>query len=185
MGQNDVIKCGRMGAPITGGAKMPRYYTLNWESQKLKVSLRPKGRGGLLRKCVPYLSGGVLNLEMRVNSRSDTAQQYEYSWQLQELLPDKTYRVLEARKGTFKTKPLNMTKVGLDTYLIQHSGEYHLILTLKRADRQGEPMTQTLFNFKAPARDAVYIGLFLTLLSSIFGIIGIIIGALLVLWTDC
>ena len=158
---------------------MPKYGTLNCTQERLRLQLKPKGLRGLFRKVAPYLSGDVLDLELHVKSGSDSVQQYEYWWQLQELLPDKTYRALQQCNGSFKSKPLGTTKIQLDTYLIQHEDEYHVIVSLKPIDKQSEPIKQTLLNFKALARDAVITNCLIGLAT---GFIGAVIGALLVIF---
>ena len=65
----------------------------------------------------------------------------------------------------------------LDTHLLQHGGEYHIILIL--AQNSNAPESQTLLNFKVIVRDELYAHFFGGLM---VGFVGAVIGALLTIF---
>lgn len=126
-----------------------------------------------MKSAFPYLSGDALDLELHVVSSLHDAQRYDYRWQLQEYY-NGSYRLEKESKGDFVASPRGRTRVQLDTHLLQHSGKYHIILTLEQS---GNILTtQTLLNFGVAERDQLYLNAGIGLTS---GIIGAVIGSLL------
>lgn len=159
------------------GIGMPKYSTMKYEPAGLRLSLSPKGWRGRLKFFIPYLSGDVMDLELHVVSNHSVTHQCEYKWQLQEFLPDRTYVVEKESDGSFMSKPARKTEVQLDTHLLQHGGEYHVIMSL--AQGSNPLQSQTLLNFRVLVRDEVYINCLLGLVS---GFIGAVVGALLAIF---
>lgn len=158
---------------------MPKYDTSYWSQEQLKVWLRPNGFRRLCPRFIFFLSGDILDLELCVKSKNDSVQEYKYTWELQEW-SNREYWKEKQSSGSLMTSPRGTAKVQLDTHLLQHEGEYHLIVSMYRANKPEEQRVQTLLNFKVLAYDTFYTDIFKTLMSGFIGaILGLIAGLLL------
>jgi len=166
-----------------GELTMPSYGVLYIDGRGLEIKLKPRGFfRNVFKKWEPYLTGDVLDVKLVVKSSSNTAMNYSYSWQLQDLLPEKNFRVVTQGCGSFMTTPKGTTEVKLRTHLIQYEAEYHLIATVK-SDGNEEGM-KTLLNFYAMARDVYHTKWLTGLMSGFVGaIIGLAVG-LLINWVN-
>jgi len=165
---NNIIgESGRMGVGRT--CLMPKYDKMNWEQEKLKVYLRPKGWRHVFFWLEPFLSGDTLDLKLYAKSKSDAKQEYSYAWVLEELLPDKTYKLYEPFLGSFTSEPSRTRSKQLTTHVVHHEGNYHIVVTI--TNDTGKSYPQTLLNFRVIARDPLYLTLVFSVISFIAGLL--------------
>jgi hypothetical protein len=160
------------------GDEMPKADTAKWAQINLTYYLRPNTKRryfwSIFWKFIPYITGDTLDLSLCVKSTDRDVHKYNFKWQLQYWsLIQEEYLCEYEDCGSFVSSSKG-SKIGLNTHLLMHEAEYHIIVTVESVENPNNKRAQTLLNFKVMPCDVFY-GRIIALLTD--GLVGAIIGA--------